>query len=661
MLRLTPFRVPLTLLAACIAAYGLLIPALGYYWDGWPFAWIADAYGNPGLARYFSTNRPVWGWLYQLTTPVLGASPLAWQVFGLLTRWLSGLALWALLRRLWPHRPETAAWAALLFVLYPGFAQYPIANMYSHFYIVLALVLTSLWLHLGALHHPTRGHAYTLAALTLAAYGLFATEYFFGLELLRPVLLFLALPAGPIRPRLKATLQRWWPFGGLILLYAYWRIFILGFHTYDPTAVASATPPALALLTLAANALRDIFLAGLAAWAVPLQALHSADWASRLTWLQAGLIPAAGLGLFFLLRSLKTDEARAAGQTTGLGLLALALAGLPVWAIGLPLRFDFPNDRLSLPFMVGAALFIVGLGGLLLRRAAARRLAFALLAGLAVSFQFYIGGQYRQDWKYQSSFFWQLAWRAPAVTPGTIFTLHELPGLHLTDNSLVGPINWLYAPGEASAEIPYYVAYLPLRIQPGSFLHPLEAGQPVVNDFLVARFSGSTDNLLVILFQPPGCLRILHPLYDQHFPGLPEGLRQALALSNPNALINPQDNNSPVLALFGNEPDHATWCYHFQQADLARQQGDWAAVAALGDAAFNLADSPNHATERLPFIEAYAMAGRWSRAEQLTRQTLEINPQTGAMLCALWQRVADSAPMPDEEALLPAMTALTCK
>lgn len=114
-----------------------------------PFVWIPQTYGNPGLVEYFETNRPVLGWLYQLTTPIIQDSALGWQVFGLAMRWGSGYAFWLLLRRLWPQQAEAALWGALLFVVYPGFSQSAMANMDGHFYAVLAMMLLSLWLHLG--------------------------------------------------------------------------------------------------------------------------------------------------------------------------------------------------------------------------------------------------------------------------------------------------------------------------------------------------------------------------------------------------------------------------------------------------------------------------------------------------------------------------------
>ena len=90
---------PLLLLAVAVLAYGLVIPWLGFYWDDYPMAWIADQFGPEGMARYFSTNRPFWGLLYEITTPVIGAQPLAWQLFALFWRWASAAAFWLLLAR----------------------------------------------------------------------------------------------------------------------------------------------------------------------------------------------------------------------------------------------------------------------------------------------------------------------------------------------------------------------------------------------------------------------------------------------------------------------------------------------------------------------------------------------------------------------------------
>jgi hypothetical protein len=169
-------------------------------------------------------------------------------------------------------------------------------------------------------------------------------------------------------------------------------------------------------------------------------------------------------------------------------------------------------------------------------------------------------------------------------------------------------------------------------------------------------FHGSTNVALVVQFTPPSCLHVLNPIYDSDLPvaplsgenyktltsaGLPLLGRKdetALPLSNP-ALIKPSGNTPAALPkLFGTEPPH-NWCYFYEKADLARQEGDWAQVARLGDEAFAIPYLPNDPSEYLPFIEAYARLNRWNDAKQLTLSTAGTMPILEPALCGLWQRV----------------------
>ncbi|RPI86863.1 MAG: hypothetical protein EHM41_06950, partial [Chloroflexi bacterium] len=115
--RFPSISLPFALLGLCLFSYGLLIPTLGFYWDDFPFAWIAEKMGADGLERYFSTNRPYWGLLFQVTTPILGSEPLRWQLFAILWRWLAACALGSMLYLVWPRTQKLAAWSSLFFVV----------------------------------------------------------------------------------------------------------------------------------------------------------------------------------------------------------------------------------------------------------------------------------------------------------------------------------------------------------------------------------------------------------------------------------------------------------------------------------------------------------------------------------------------------------------
>ena len=189
-----------------------------------------------------------------------------------------------------------------------------------------------------------------------------------------------------------------------------------------------------------------------------------------------------------------------------------------------------------------------------------------------------------------------------------------------------------------------------------------EKGETVFKEHLLPTFTGNTDQVLVLHFDPPSCLRILDPVYDADVlvaprdvnnaeAGtllLPRALVPALHLSDPqNIILKSNDDFAPPEWLFGPEPER-TWCYYFEKADLARQTGDWEKVAKLGDKAFGMPLSPADSAEYMPFIEAYARLGRSEDALTLTENALEKNSAVRAMLCGLWARIGQTNEIPDE-------------
>jgi hypothetical protein len=129
---------------------------------------------------------------------------------------------------------------------------------------------------------------------------------------------------------------------------------------------------------------------------------------------------------------------------------------------------------------------------------------------------------------------------------------------------------------------------------------------------------------------------------------LPELMRQAALLDN-SAMINAAGPRLPPPAFFDPEIPRG-FCYYFEQADLARQLGDWARVAQLGDVAFGLNDYPNDPLERFVFIEGYAHTGNWAQVRQLALTSYHVSPAyVGPPLCRLLARIARELPEGNEE------------
>ena len=132
---------------------------------------------------------------------------------------------------------------------------------------------------------------------------------------------------------------------------------------------------------------------------------------------------------------------------------------------------------------------------------------------------------------------------------------------------------------------------------------------------------------------------MIDPEIDETNRLLPEPLRDITKYSNQNVIGFDQEVELPR-QFYASEPQHG-WCYYFEQAELARQQGDWNQVVDLGNKAFALDDHPNDPAEYFVFIEGYAHLADWKKAVELSQVSYKISKRfVGPPLCKLWDRIA---------------------
>ena len=647
------WSVPVALLLACLISFGLLIPWLGFYWDDWPAIWFLHFLGPSGFIDVFASDRPLLGRLFWVTTSIMGESTLAWQLFGFLTRWISSLVLWWTLRALWPSRLQLAAWIALLFALYPGFSQQFIALTYSHVFIILAVFIFSLLTMILALRKQRWFWPLYFLSLLCSAYSMFSVEYFFGLELLRPVLLWIVMGdrVPDTRQRIKRVLLYWLPYIAIMITFLVWRLFL---HETPRGEVqildATQANPLGELLALARTILVDMVEVSLGAWAQTLNFLNLRNFglAATLLYVTVVLISAA-IFIFYLLKYRENEAALSEEESSAprrwgvwmivLGIFALFIAGWPFWATGLPIGLDFPWDRFTVAMMPGTSLIVTGLVLLSTKSTKYMAIILGVLIGLAVGLHFQNANHFRREWNTQKAFFWQLSWRAPGLEPGTMVLTSELPFVHFSDNSLTAPLNWTYSPDELLAQMPYLLYQIESRL--GSGLPSFDKGLPIFQDYRATEFNGSTDQALVLYYSPPGCVQVLDQTIHAKVPQKPKYISDAMSLSRLDLIIpDAIPPAQPPLHILGPEPEHE-WCFYFEKADLARQIGDWDGVTALGERAFQLDERlyPVNAPEYLPYIEGYAMTGDWEHARELTIEAFELSFRMDRILCATWERI----------------------
>jgi hypothetical protein len=687
--------IPLVFALVTAAGYGLLLPLTGFYWDDWPFAWIAKFLGPREFIPAFAPFRPFLGPIFYATTSLIPPVPLYWQIFALVVRLVLGLAAWWTFRQIWPERKEHALTAALFMLVFPGYSQHWVAFTHINQELIpLVFYLFSFGFTFKALRSQNPRH--TVIALLLQICGLFPTEYFFGLEGLRALFL-LSFFQGNFAERLAQTIKRWRPYLLIWILNAGWLVYYYKFGPYNSYEVSA--PQALTISALLFDLADSLWKTGFYIWIQAL-VLTFSSLAAPASLLTLGLV---AVSFAFLLPYLRSQVDRYTGgqvdrytggqvdRYTGtqvhkvtrntqrpaptfilhpssfilhpssftlIGILGILLGRLPSLAAGLPLTLQSSYDRFMVSMMIGGSLFALGLIELIFGKSGYKIHVIALIAALGVGQQFFNANIFRRDWAKQREIYWQMAWRIPALQPGTVLLTHQMPIDYETDMSFTAPINWMYAPDFQGTDLPYLMLYTEKRLG-GSTLRSLDADVTISFPYRTVTFRGNTSQAVVIYMPRNGCLRVLDPWRGdaEVYARESKYLVEAIPLSDLSRIVTETD--SPAMPAFLAEPEH-NWCYYFTKAELAYQMNDLERVTALGNEALTLGYSPEDAKEWLIFIEANALTGNLEEAEALSMRAMDEDARTDKGLCIVWKRVQTRGHAGSEEIVQKMLSQLDC-
>lgn len=591
---------------------------LGFYFNDWHP--LSGEVAGVSAYSLFKLERPGVGYLYDLTYPILGPHPLAWQWFTFALRLGGVICFLLILRRLWPERKLETRLAALLMAIYPGFLQQPIALTFSNHFITQGAALLSIFLTVLSFQSNKRWQQFFFmaAAMGLELSYLFVYEYMLGFEVFRLLLMALLIRRRGINrfwPLVGRTLLHYLPYLLTLFGFLYWRIF--SFVSIRPTTdlrvltAAYQADPLGMFGRLLLETLRDALETAFLAWGLPLvQTLKSVPgWLAALAG-GLGLL-AGGLVMFFSRCWKPTDRlANFSTEWIWIGSLGLLGAVFPVVLSNREVRFDNLLDRYTLHAAACACLLLSGLIFRLFRHQTARwvhiLLVVSAVAAMAGNAQTFI-----QRWEAQKQTWWQLTWRVPQLKPDTALVAVLPPGLRLMEGSEVWtPANWIYYPGEGSL-------YLTGEVLDEASLQDIQSRVDAPRNFRNILFTNKFDQMLLISMPSTGsCLHVMDGRQVET-----SGLEDALTLeAAPYSVISQvMVEKDPVTMppLFGPEPERG-WCYDYQKASLARQQGDWVEVARLADDASSRGLAPADPSEWLPFLEGYWNVGRPADALRLT-------------------------------------------
>lgn len=645
---------PVFLFLVGLISYVVSLPELGFYWDDWQAVFLYQGNSVEFLRQFFLYDRPFSAWTYELTFPVLPMSPIIWQLFTMLTRCVAVWALVAALIRVWREHAAIIRWTGLLLMVFPGFTMQSISVAFNQHFITLMLFCLSIyWMVKGVLTTSKIRWLWLGLSLLTALGQILTMEYFIGLELIRPVILWYAIRNEQknvsVRRSLTYTLAYFLPYFFILVGFVFWRTQVYPTQFVNNPAIEAPNNPVLlqqlfqspikAIIKLGNLVLQDSVFLLTQNWQRALDPASIRVDASFyiLSWV-VGLV-VAGLYLLWSLYGNKATETpmgySSYRQLVVIGLLTLLLGGLPVWITDRQILAGKWSDRFSLAPMIGAVLLLVVLIDWIIRTKKQKNIVLLLFLGLSIAFQMRTTHKYALDWEIQKNFYWQLYWRVPAVKPGTAFFSASVPSTYSSHFSAGFSHSVLYDRLNPSTSLSYW--YFSPKDE-GKNFYKLAPDYEINYQFRNLVFKGSTSNVLAYMYKPAsGCLILLDQAYSGN-PASDSNHNSLIPLTNPDRIILAGNEVLPDRDIFGEEPQH-DWCFYFEKADLARQEANWSEVLELMQEAQVKGLSPKSGVEKLPALEARFYQQDWQPFVEISRQILAGNAHMNRFLCVQWDRM----------------------
>ena len=647
------WQFPLVSLALCAAAYGLLIRQLGYYWDDWMIPAIIK--NGTSFWTFYQYNRPLSAWTFELLR-FLGLNPFGWHLANLLLRWVTGLAAWWMLLQLWPNQRRAIEWMTYFFLLSPAFLQQVFAATYvQHFMIfplffiscaAMMLMLKNIKRDTTSLYANPRTFIYGLVSLLAELVHVFSMEYFWGLEFIRPYLIWKSLPAAmDKRKRLVNTFLAWLPYLIIFIAAIVWRFKFAPIAEDDPNSLRLFSEffnaPFKTIQVFLVMFTRDMLYLFVTSWYPALQT-------SKID-IQPASLPAswglAALTTVALWRLFKKDEISDSEDWTReaawFGLYAVIVGMLPTWAVSRQLTVGAFADRLSLASIFGMGIVVVALTRLIVRERGVQVLLLSILLGVAVGYHFRLAVDYRWYWERQARFFWQYSWRVPKLEENTAILADGAQLPRVSDYAMSLALNTLTSPPSKEDRQPYWFFELDRNFTYD--LKALFANFKIDGRLRNLYFQGKGQDSIAVVYQEGQCLWLVDE-EDKLNAGIPALTLKALPVSHLERVIPDAEPDTAILeAVFGPEPAH-DWCYYYEKASIAYQQKQWKQVADNYERASENGYKTKIGFELKPFVTAYAKLGQWERARDLTTTAFERDVTSKALYCDLWVKLLDESP-----------------
>lgn len=646
------------LLAVLFLASALIyLPRLhqiGYLNDDWYLMYSAHAYGPQVFTDIYNIDRPMRALVLTPAYQLFGDNPLYYNLSAYFFRLISSISFFWLLRMLWPHRRIVAFLAALLFLIYPGFLSQVNGIDYQSQLVSLAAAMLSIALSVRAAFMkgiPVKW-ALLLSSTLLGWFYLGLVEYFLGLELLRFTSLFMLASRNQVswREKISAGLRNALPALIIPTVFLIWRIFFFESERGATDIGSQLTEfqqlPLATSIWWLARLIANTFYVTFLAWGAPLYQFFSFFSRIRDLLLATVIVGLLLLLLYWIVRPLEAEEDFKPGtgdwrvEALLLGLLT-AFAGLvPVILVNRQADFgDF--SRYTLASAPGSALVLVSLIFFLSSRAV-RQAVLVFLLAVAVFTHHANAIRVANETASLQSFWWQVAWRIPQLKPGTTLIANYPITTIQEDYFVWGPANLIYYPQRES--LPHDQIHIPVSaavLNKNSLLKILSNAEKENENRRSIRSVTDYQNIIVLSMPSPGsCVQVIDGDVRALSPFEEERVMVIASFSNIDRIDLNSEAHTPPQIVFGPEPAQG-WCYYYEKADLARQQGNGKEVIRLGNDVLQRKLTPQDDIEWLPFLESYARAGEADRLDRIRRLMRHSDPFVIQQACQTLEGISE--------------------
>lgn len=642
--------IPALVLVVMALSMGMMISELGFYMDDWPKIFFQEIKG-PEATHLFQAydGRPLQGGYQVFLFNLFGTNALLWQIYSLALRYFTVIFTWLIFRKIWPNAELQIGLAAILFSVYPVFAQQQLAISFMVHWTSFLCFVVSAYLMLWVVDHPKLSIPITLTAMVISGLGLVNIEYFIGLEFLRFLLLWWVFSRQPLRraARVKKTLLHFSPYFLVAVLFVLWRTFLIELPVADRNEITLVGElinwPIKTAINQVFTIAQDLNTLLLASWYKTYKPdILNID--GPIDILSIGITILISLVVFFAIyKSIDLQEENTKMDSSAkreqiiTGIAFMLLGAVPGWLIGRNVgdTTGIWNDRFGMASMVGAALVVVVLLERMLRSRKTWLVVISLLVGLAGGWQIRNANDFRWSWTFQQRFYSQLVWRIPELKPDTLFLseFELFPKMGVYPTSFA--INTLYPQSSDIEEVNYWFLTIPKYF--GDDMASFIEGAPVDAGHWQARFSGHTKSSIVVFYpsKESHCLWVLGP-EDALNPKIPDITKTSLQVSDLSRIST--DTSLGHLNKIINIPEKSdTWCYYYQKADLAQQFKDWMEIESLWVESQPVIDTMNSGVELVPFIDGFVHLGKYQQAVEITERAMRYGYDMRPYLCNVWE------------------------